>query len=75
MSQIRHFDHNTTWSEVQDMTIDEAIEVLKFDANSNGEAWSARPHKKKAAQMAINALKFYKEYLMAFPSPCKPKEL
>lgn len=53
---VRKFDHNTTLEDVKDMTIDEAISVLQFDANSDGKEWSARPHKAKAAQMAIEAL-------------------
>ncbi|MCM1235748.1 MAG: hypothetical protein NC489_37105 [Ruminococcus flavefaciens] len=44
------------------MTIEEAIAILSKDANSDGRDWSARPHRKKAAQMAIEALKFYQRY-------------
>ena len=54
---MRNFDHNATWEDVQDMTIEEAIAILSHDANSDGKAWSARPHKAKAAQMAIDALR------------------
>ena len=54
---MRKFDHNSTWEDVQNMTIEEAIAVLSHDADSDGKEWSARPHKAKAAQMAIEALK------------------
>jgi len=54
---MRKFDHNSTWEDVQNMTIEEAIAVLSHDADSDGKEWSARPHKGKAAQMAIEALK------------------
>lgn len=54
---MREFDRNTTWEDVQDMTIEEAIAILSKDAESNGKSWSARPHKAKAAQMAIDALR------------------
>lgn len=53
---MRKFDHNTTWSDVKDMTIEEAIEVLKFDAESDGKEFSACPHKARAAQIAIQSL-------------------
>lgn len=53
---MRNFDHNATWEDVQDMTVEEAITILSHDANSDGKTWSARPHKVKAAQMAIDAL-------------------
>ena len=61
---MRKFDAYTTWEEVQDMTIDEAIFILSHDANSDGKKWSARPHKAKAAQMAIKALEMMKKYEM-----------
>lgn len=54
---MRHFDMHTTWDEVQDMTIEEAIAILSHDANSDGRDFSARPHKARAAQIAIEALK------------------
>lgn len=53
---MRTFDHNTTLDDVQDMTTEEAISVLSHDANSDGKDFSARPHKMKAAQIAIEAL-------------------
>lgn len=53
---MRNFGCNTTWEDVQDMTIEEAIAILSHDANSDGKEWQARPHKAKAAQMAIEAL-------------------
>lgn len=53
---MREFDHSTTWADVKDMTIEEAIEVLKFDAESDGKEFSARPHKARAAQIAVQAL-------------------
>lgn len=59
---MRKFDIHTTDDDVKDMTIDEAINILQRDANSDGKEWSARPHKRKAAQMAIEALKFMREY-------------
>ena len=52
----RRFDHHTTWEDVQDMTVDEAVMVLSRLANSDGREWSARPHLAKACQMAIEAL-------------------
>ena len=58
---MRTFDHNTTWNEVQDMTAEEAIHILSRDANSDGKEWSARPHKKRAAQIAIAALQRQKD--------------
>lgn len=58
---MRQFDHKTTLDDVQNMTIDEAIQILSHDANSDGKAWSARPHKAKAAQMAIESLQFMKD--------------
>lgn len=54
---MRQFDAHTTWEDVQDMTVEEAIAVLSYDADSDGKEWSARPHKAKAAQMAFEALK------------------
>ncbi|MBQ7277296.1 MAG: hypothetical protein IJS58_08640 [Bacilli bacterium] len=60
---MREFNHNSTWDSVEDMTINEAINILSHDANSNDKDWSARPHKAKAAQMAIEALNFYQNYL------------
>lgn len=54
---MRQFDAHTTWEDVQNMTVEEAIAVLSYDADSDGKEWSARPHKAKAAQMAIEALK------------------
>lgn len=54
---MRNFDRFATWEDVQDMTIEEAIAILSHDANSDGKEWSARPHKAKAAQMAIAALR------------------
>lgn len=54
---MRQFDHRTTWEEVQDMTVEEAITILSQDAQSDGKNWTARPHKAKAAQMAIDALR------------------
>lgn len=54
---MRQFDHKATWADVQDMTVEEAIAILSKDAQSNGEYWTARPHKAKAAQMAIDALR------------------
>ena len=53
---MRKFDHNTTWDDVKDMTAEEAIAILSRDANSDGSDWTARPHRAKAAQMAIEAL-------------------
>jgi hypothetical protein len=58
---MRKFDHTSTEQDVQDMTIEEAIFILSKDANSDGKTWSARPHKRKAAQMAIIALKMQQE--------------
>lgn len=59
---MRKFGIDTTEDDVKDMTIDEAISILQKDANSDGKEWSARPHRKKAAQMAIEALEFMKKY-------------
>lgn len=56
--KIRKFDHRTTWEDVQNMTIEEAIDVLSFDANSDDKDWSARPHKARAAQITISVLKY-----------------
>ena len=53
---MREFDHNTTWEEVEDMTVEEAIHILSRHANSDGSSWTARPHMAKACQMAIEAL-------------------
>ena len=53
---MRQFDAHTTWEDVQNMTVEEAIVVLSHDADSDGKEWSARPHKAKAAQMAIEVL-------------------
>ena len=58
---VRHFDHHTTWKDVEDMTIDEAVVILLRYANSDGREWSARPHLAKACQMAIEALLKEKE--------------
>ena len=55
--QHRTFDHHTTWDDVVDMTIDEAIAILSRFANSDGKEWSARPHLAKACQIAIEALR------------------
>lgn len=57
---MRKFGVDTTEDDVKDMTIDEAISILQKDAQSDGKEWSARPHRKKAAQMAIEALEFLK---------------
>lgn len=54
---MRNFDYNTSWEDVKDMTIEEAIYILSRDANSDGKEWQARPHKAKAAQIAIDAMK------------------
>jgi len=54
---MRTFGPNTTWEEVQDMTIAEAIAILSKYAVSTGEDWTARPHMAKACQMAIEALR------------------
>ena len=59
---MRQFGVHTTAEDVKDMTIEEAIAVLSHDANSDGEEWSARPHKQKAAQMAIEALRFMQDH-------------
>lgn len=67
---MREFNMHSTWDSVEDMTINEAIYILSKDANSDGDTWSARPHKAKAAQMAIEALQFYQNYL-AHVSTCK----
>ena len=32
---MRKFDHNSTWEDVQNMTIEEAIAVLSHDADSD----------------------------------------
>lgn len=58
---LRTFGINTTWDDVKDMTIDEAISILSKHANSDGGPWSARPHMAKACSMAIEALEFMKE--------------
>lgn len=59
--EVRQFDHHTTWDDVQDMTITEAINVLSRLANTDGRDWSARPHLAKACQMAIEALRREKD--------------
>lgn len=59
---MRKFDIHTTEDDVKDMTIDEAISILQKDAQSDGKEWSARPHRKKAAQIAIETLQFMEKY-------------
>lgn len=56
---IKKYDCNTTWDEVQDMTIDEAINILQKHANYTGQDWTARPHMAKACQLAIKAMSRY----------------
>lgn len=53
---VREFGINTTWDDVKNMTIDEAISVLSKYTVSDGEDWSARPHMVMACRMAVKAL-------------------
>lgn len=54
---VREFGPHTTWKDVENMTVAEAINILSKYAKTDGNDWSARPHMSKACQMAIEALK------------------
>lgn len=58
---MRRFDASTTWSDVSDMTVEEAISILSKYAKTDGRDWSARPHMARACQIAIIAMRKMKE--------------
>lgn len=52
---MKFYDHNSTFEQVQNMTAEEAAEVLFRYAGSNITYWT--PHISKAIQIAIDTLR------------------
>lgn len=60
--KIRNFDYRTTWRDVEEMTVEEAITVLARHTNVSSGNFSPRPHMAKACEIAISALQKSTQY-------------
>lgn len=53
---MKHYDFQSTWADVKDMTRDEAAEILRRTAESHEGVNQARAYMARAAQIAIDAM-------------------